>query len=79
VRLSNNSACLLPPADLWAMAVLDAPVSWWFARRPAQHGKDGGVEVLHGVPQRLPHPDVKLMWDTAPPRQFSGGRSYSSW
>jgi TaqI-like C-terminal specificity domain len=60
-RMSNNSAYFLPSADLWAMAVLNAPVSWWFAWRTAQHGKDEALrfftEYLNDFP--IPTPSAK--------------------
>ncbi len=56
--LSNNTVYFLPTDNLWAMAVLNAPVSWWFAWRTAQHGKDEALrfftDYLNGFP--IPRP-----------------------
>src|SRR5580693_5220123 len=38
--LSNNTIYFLPNADLWATAVLNSPIAWWFSWRMAVHGKD---------------------------------------
>lgn len=52
--LSNNTVYFLPTADAWTLAVLNVPVSWWFAWRTAQHGKDEALryftDYLNGFP-----------------------------
>ncbi len=56
--LSNNTVYFLPSDDLWLMAVMNAPISWWFAWRKAQHGKDEALrfftEFVEGFP--IPRP-----------------------
>jgi hypothetical protein len=58
--LSNNTVYFLPTTDFWPLAVLNAPVSWWFAWRTAQHGKDEALrfftEYLNSFPIPKPTP-----------------------
>lgn len=44
--LANNTAYFLPIRDDWLMAVLNAPLSWWFMWRTAQHGKDEALRLF---------------------------------
>ncbi|MBM3982939.1 MAG: class I SAM-dependent DNA methyltransferase [Planctomycetes bacterium] len=55
-RMSNNSAYFLPSSDLWVMSVLNAPVSWWFAWRTAQHGKDEALRFFTEYLNEFPIP-----------------------
>ena len=61
--LSNNTAYFLPTEDLWAAAALNAPVSWWFAWRTAQHGKDEALRLftdyLNDFPIPRPTPESR--------------------
>ena len=38
------------------MAVLNAPVGWWFAWRAAQHGKDEALRYFNTFVERYPVP-----------------------
>ena len=55
-RLSNNSAYFLPTANRWVMAALNAPASWWFAWRTAQHGKDEALRFFTDYLNEFPIP-----------------------
>jgi len=59
-RLSNNTIYFLPTSDLWTIAVLNSPVSWWYAWRAAVHGKDEALRLftwfLEEFPVAQPHP-----------------------
>jgi hypothetical protein len=53
---SNNTVHFLPTLDLWLLAVLNAPVSWWFAWRGAQHGKDEALRLFRDFMVDFPIP-----------------------
>jgi hypothetical protein len=52
----NNTVYFLPTADLWLMAVLNAPVAWWFAWRTAQHAKDEALRFFGDYMEMFPIP-----------------------
>ena len=54
--MSNNTVYFLPTADKWALAVLNAPVSWWFMWRTAQHGKDEALRLFTDYLNSYPIP-----------------------
>jgi hypothetical protein len=54
--LCNNTVYFLPTDDPWALAVLNAPVSWWFAWRTAQHGKDEALRLFTEYLNNFPIP-----------------------
>ncbi len=47
----SKTLYFLPKSDTWLLAVLNAPISWWFAWRTTLHGKD---EVMESVPVPTP-------------------------
>ncbi len=59
--LCNNTVYFLPADNLWVMAVMNAPIGWWFAWRKAQHGKDEALryftEFVEGFP--IPQPSAE--------------------
>lgn len=52
----NNTAYIIPSADLWLLASLNAPVTWWFMWRTAQHGKDEALRLFAEYIVELPIP-----------------------
>jgi Eco57I restriction-modification methylase len=68
-RLCNNTVYFLPTDDLWALACLNAPVSWWFAWRTAQHGKDEALrfftEYLNAFPVPAPTDEARAAAEKA--------------
>lgn len=52
----NNTVYYLPTTDPWLMAVLNAPCSWWFAWRTAQHGKDEALRFFADYIEAFPIP-----------------------
>lgn len=54
--LSNSTVPFLPTDNRWAVAVLNAPVSWWFARRTAQYGKDEALRYFTDQLNEFPIP-----------------------
>jgi hypothetical protein len=54
--LSNNTVYFLPTADLWLLGALNSPVSWWFAWRKAQHGKDEALRYFTKFVEAFPVP-----------------------
>ncbi|HET6574990.1 MAG TPA: hypothetical protein VFG68_15395, partial [Fimbriiglobus sp.] len=88
--LCNNTVYFLPTDNPWALAVLNAPVSWWFAWRTAQHGKDEALrlftEYLNSFPIPKPTEDARESAVTAVHRlreiatdQQSGRRTVLDW
>ena len=53
---SNNTVYVLPTDDLWVLAVLNAPIGWWFAWRKAQHAKDEALRYFNTFVERFPIP-----------------------
>jgi hypothetical protein len=54
--LSNNTVYFLPTGDRWTLAALNSPISWWFAWRNAQHGKDEALRLFTAFMETLPIP-----------------------
>jgi len=54
--LSNNTVYFLTTADPWVTAALNAPVSWWYAWRNAQHGKDEALRFFSAFMEAFPIP-----------------------
>lgn len=83
--LSNNTVYFLPTDDLWAMAVLNVPVSWWFAWRTAQHGKDEALRLftdyLNGFPIPRPNDGQRAEVEAAVGRliAIAGERQAGTW
>jgi len=55
-RFTNNTGYFLPTADPWLVAVLNAPVGWWYAWRRAQHGKDEALRYFGSFVEGYPVP-----------------------
>jgi hypothetical protein len=56
--LSNNTVYFLPVGDTWLLAALNAPISWWFAWRNAQHGKDEALRFFTVFMETFPIPQA---------------------
>ena len=54
--LSNNTVYFLPTGDRWTLAVLNSPISWWFAWRNAQHAKDEALRLFTAFMETFPIP-----------------------
>jgi hypothetical protein len=54
--LCNNTAYFLAREDLWILAVVNSPVSWWYAWRNAVHGKDEALRFIKEFVQDFPIP-----------------------
>jgi hypothetical protein len=54
--LSNNTTYFLSTDDRWALAALNSPISWWFAWRNAQHGKDEALRFFTAFMEGFPIP-----------------------
>ena len=54
--LCNNTAYILPSDDPWIAAVVNSPVSWWYAWRNAIHGKDEALRFIKEFVQDFPVP-----------------------
>ncbi len=54
--LSNNTVYFLSMDDRWALASLNSPISWWFAWRNAQHGKDEALRFFTTFMEGFPIP-----------------------
>jgi len=54
--LANNTVYFLPTADLWVLGCLNAPISWAFAWRTAQHGKDEALRLFTDYLNAFPIP-----------------------
>lgn len=55
--LSNNTVYFLCSQDSWLLASLNAPLSWWFAWRKAQHGKDEALRLFSAFMETFPIPN----------------------
>jgi hypothetical protein len=44
--LCNNTAYILPTEDRWLLAVMNSPLSWWYAWRTAIRGKDEALRFI---------------------------------
>ena len=44
--LASNTVYFLPTDDLWILAVINSPISWWYAWRTAVHGKDEALRFI---------------------------------
>jgi hypothetical protein len=51
---SNNSGYFVPTGDPWVVAVLNAPIGWWFSWRRAQHGKDEALRYFNTFMEDYP-------------------------
>jgi hypothetical protein len=54
--LCNNTVYFLPTDNLWAIAALNSPISWWLAWRTAQHGKDEALRLFTDYLNSFPIP-----------------------
>jgi methylase of polypeptide subunit release factors len=54
--LCNNTVYFVPSDDLWVMAVMNAPIGWWYAWRKAQHGKDEALRYYTEFVETFPIP-----------------------
>jgi hypothetical protein len=52
----NNTVYAVPTADQWILAVLNAPIGWWFAWRAAQHAKDEALRYFNTFMETYPIP-----------------------
>ena len=52
----NNTVYFLPINDTWTLAVLNAPVGWWFSWRIAEHGKDEALRYFGDFVEAYPLP-----------------------
>jgi hypothetical protein len=55
--LTNNTVYFLSTEDVWALAALNAPISWWFAWRSAQHGKGEALRFFTSFMETFPIPN----------------------
>jgi hypothetical protein len=55
----NNTVYALPTADKWLLAVLNAPIGWWFAWRAAQHAKDEALRYFNTFVETYPVPTTR--------------------
>jgi type I restriction-modification system DNA methylase subunit len=55
--LCNNTVYFLPSNDRWVLSVLNAPISWWFSWRSAQHGKDEALRFFTDFMESFPIPE----------------------
>jgi TaqI-like C-terminal specificity domain len=53
---SNNSGYFIPSGDLWMLAIMNAPLGWWFSWRRAQHGKDEALRYFNTFVEGYPVP-----------------------
>jgi hypothetical protein len=51
---SNNSGYFIPTGDTWILAILNAPLGWWFSWRRAQHGKDEALRYFNTFVEGYP-------------------------
>ncbi len=51
---SNNTVYFLPTDDIWALAILNAPIGWWYSWRAAQHGKDDALRYFTTFVENYP-------------------------
>lgn len=54
--LVNNTVYFIPTKDTWILAVLNAPVGWWFAWRTTEHGKDEALRYFTDFVEFYPVP-----------------------
>lgn len=54
----NNTVYALPTTDAAVVAVLNAPIGWWFAWRAAQHGKDEALRYFNTFVEEYPIPPL---------------------
>jgi hypothetical protein len=54
--LSNDTTFFIPTTDPWVLAVLNSPLSWWFAWRTVYHGKDEALRLKSIFMQDYPIP-----------------------
>lgn len=52
----NNSGYFVPLGSPWILAVLNAPIGWWFSWRCAQHGKDEALRYFNTFMESYPVP-----------------------
>jgi restriction endonuclease TaqI-like protein len=59
----NNTTYFLPTGDTWLLAVLNAPLVWWYSWRKAQHAKDEALRFfspfLQAIPIAVPRDDPR--------------------
>ena len=53
----SKTLYFLPMADTWVLAVLNAPISWWFAWRKTLHGKDEVLRYHNPFMESVPIPN----------------------
>jgi len=49
----NNTAYFVPSGDSWLLAVLNAPLIWWYSWRTAQHAKDEALRFFSPFVQAI--------------------------
>jgi hypothetical protein len=54
--MCNNTVYFLPVDDPWIIAVLNAPIAWWYSWRKAQHGKDEALRFYTDFVESFPIP-----------------------
>jgi hypothetical protein len=58
---SNDTTFFIPTSNLWVLACLNSPVSWWYAWRTVYHGKDEALRLkgifMNDFPIPAPTPD----------------------
>lgn len=52
----NNTGYFIPTGNPWFVAVLNAPVGWWYAWRRAQHAKDEALRYFNTFVEEYPIP-----------------------
>lgn len=55
---SNNTVYFLPCSNRWLLAILNAPIGWWFSWRAAQHGKDEALRYFTTFVENYPVPET---------------------
>ena len=55
-NLSNDTVFFIPSGDLWLLATLNSPISWWLAWRIVYHGKDEALRLKTIFMQDFPVP-----------------------
>lgn len=56
-RYMNNTAYFIPSGSEWVTTVLNAPISWYYSWRRAQHGKDEALRYFSSFVENYPIPE----------------------
>ncbi|HEX5723912.1 MAG TPA: TaqI-like C-terminal specificity domain-containing protein, partial [Longimicrobiaceae bacterium] len=65
----NDSAIIVPSADLWTLGVLNSPTLWYYASRSLPHKKDEAlamdIDKAESLPVPLPPPEARAEAETS--------------